>query len=164
MNRELYNLKNCNKRNRSRIIYRRDIARDILRNDNGKFRCINEVLFNKIIDRIFELKVKELYSNGYVNIGYGLGNITISLKKRKNDIKYYAVDWNKTLNLWLNNNKAKKDKKLVRVINYDKLVKFTWKKVNINKNMKYYKFITNRNLRKQLYFDVINNKNIMFYE
>lgn len=166
MNKELYNLKNCNTRkHRYNFISRRDIARAILRTDNGKFKGITEHKFNLIINRILELKVAELYNNGYVHLGHGLGNITISLRKRiKDSIKNYVVDWDKTLKLWLDNEKAKQDKKLVRVLDYDKYIKYTWSNRDKCSNLKYYNFIPLRTLRKKLYFDVVNNKNIMFYE
>lgn len=165
MNRELYALKNCNTRHhRNNSMFRRDIARDILRNDNGKFNGIKEYKFNLIINRILELKVSELYKTGYVELGHGLGKIVISLRDRiQDDITDYVVDWDKTLKLWLSNPKFKEDKKLVRVLDYDKYVKYTWVRKNKH-NMMYYNFLPLRTLRKQLYFDVVNNKNIMFYE
>ena len=165
MNNELYTLKNCNTRHhRNTSVFRRDIARDILRNDNGKFNGITEYKFNLIIDRILELKIADLYKNGYVYLGHGLGKIVLRTGNRGHtDIKNYAVDWDKTLKLWLSNSKAKEDKKLVRNLEYDRYVQYVWSRKNKH-NLKYYNFLPVRTLRKQLYFDVINNKNIMFYE
>jgi len=165
MNNDLYILKNCNTRyHRNNSIFLKHVARDILKNKRYKFKGINDCTFTDIINRIFELKVAQLYSNGYINLGHGLGKITISLRKRPNDIRKYVVDWNETLKLWLRNDNAKQNKKVVRVLNYDKYVKYTWSNRSKGYNLHYYDFLPLRTLRKQLYFDVINNKNIMFYE
>ena len=146
-------------------IFLKTIVRDILKNDNGKYKCIRDTKYTDIVNRIFELKVAQLYKNGYVDLGYGLGKITISLHNRNNDsIKNYAIDWKATKELWSKDNKAKQTKKLVRILSYDKYVRYSWINRKKSINLSYYNFLPLRSLRKQLYFDVINNKNIMFYE
>lgn len=161
----IYSLKNNRlHKHKTLSLSRRDIARDILRNDNGKFNGIKEYEFNKIIGRILELKVNELYNDGLVDLGYGLGEIYLKISNRNtNKIQNFAIDWNKTLNLWLENNKAKEDKKLVRMIDFKKCISFVWNHP-LKPNLKYYSFKPLRSLRKQVYFDVINNKSIMSYE
>lgn len=166
MNNDLYLLKNCNTRyHRNNSIYLKNIARDILKSKRYKFEGIRDYDFTDIINRIFELKVAQLYKNGYIDLGHGLGRITISLRKRNNNnIKNYVINWDETLKLWLRNDSARQSKKVVRILNYDKFVKYTWCKKSKVANFKYYNFLPLRTLRKQLYFDVVNNKNIMFYE
>ena len=166
MNNDLYLLKNCNTRyHRNNSIFLKHVARNILKNKRYKFKGISDCNFTDIINRIFQLKVAQLYKNGYIDLGHGLGRITISLYKRNSsDIKNYAINWNETLKLWLRNESAKQSKKVVRVLSYDKLIKYTWGNKSRVSNFKYYNFLPLRTLRKRLYFDVVNNKNIMFYE
>ena len=136
-----------------------------MKNKRYKFEGIRDYEFTAVINRIFQLKVAQLYKNGYIDLGHGLGKITISLHKRNSsDIKNYAINWNETLKLWLRNESARQNKKVVRILNYNKLIKYTWGNKSRVSNFKYYNFLPLRTLRKQLYFDVVNNKNIMFYE
>ena len=162
---DFYKLLGGNNKSKNHSIYLKDIARYILKNNRDKFKGMTDTTFTDIINRIFELKVADLYVNGYVNIGYGLGKIGIFLRQRNNSsIKNYAVNWNETLKLWSVNQKAKEEKKLVRVLSYDKYVQYMWNNKRAKPSYRYYNFLPFRSVRKQLYFDVINNKNIMFYE
>lgn len=146
-------------------IFLKTIVRDILKNDNGKYRGIRDINYTDIINRIFQLKVAQLYKNGYIDLGHGLGKVTISLRNRDNsNIKNYAIDWKATKELWSKSDSAKQSKKLVRILSYNKYIKYSWINKRKSKNIIYYNFLPLRSLRKQLYFDVINNKNIMFYE
>ncbi len=148
-------------------ISRRDIARAIKRKYNGtdRYRNINEHLFNKIISRIFELKVAQLYATGCVNIGHGFGKVIItSFDTRQDDLKYFTVDWVKTKELWSKNNKAKEEKKLVRDLSATRQVHFRWVDKGTIPNLCYYSFRPSRPLRIQLYKDTVRNKPIMFLQ
>lgn len=146
---------------------RRDIARAIKRKYSGtdRYRNINEHLFNKVISRIFELKVAQLYNNGYVDIGHGLGKVIIrSFDTRQDDIKYFTVDWIKTKELWDRNAKSKEEKKLVRDLSATRQVHFRWTDRGTTPNLCYYSFRPSRLLRRQLYKDTVRNKPIMFLQ
>ena len=148
-------------------ISRRDIARATIKKYSGtdRYYKITEHLFNKVISRIFELKVAQLYNIGYVNIGHGLGKVIItSFDTRQDDIKYFPVDWVKTKELWAKNIKSKEEKKLVRDLSATRQVHFRWVDVGTTPNLCYYSFRPSRLLRIQLYKDTIRNKPIMFLE
>lgn len=148
-------------------ISRRDIARAILRkyHDTNKYYKINEHLFNKIISRIFELKVAKLYNVGYVDIGHGFGKVIITLfDTRQDDIKYFTIDWIKTKELWTKNVKFKEEKKLVRDLSATRQVHFRWVDKGTIPNLCYYSFRPSRTLRRQLYNDTVRNKPIMFLQ
>ena len=146
-------------------ISRRDIMRDIIKKYHGTSRYykINEHLANKIITRIFELKVEQLYNTGCVTIGHGLGDIIItSFDTNTDDLKYFTIDWKRTKELWFNNDKAKQNKTLVRDLSATKQTYFKWINKGTTPNLSYYSFRPSRILRRQLYKDTINNKPIMF--
>ena len=148
-------------------ISRRDIARAIIKKYRGtdRYYKITEHLFNKIISRIFELKVTQLYSTGYVNIGHGLGKVIItSFDTKQDDLKYFTIDWIKTKELWAKNAKSKEEKKLVRDLSATRQVHFRWVDVGTTPNLCYYSFRPSRLLRIQLYKDTVRNKPIMFLE
>lgn len=148
-------------------ISRRDIARAILRkyHDTNKYYKINEHLFNKIISRIFELKLAQLYNVGYVDIGHGFGKVIITLfDTRQDDIKYFTIDWIKTKELWAKNVKFKEEKRLVRDLSATRQVHFKWVDKGTIPNLCYYSFRPSRTLRRQLYKDTVKNKPIMFFE
>ena len=148
-------------------ISRRDIARAIKRkySNTDKYKYINEHLFNKVISRIFELKVANLYNTGCVHIGHGFGKVIItSFDTRQDDLKYFTVDWVKTKELWSKNNKAKKEKKLVRDLSATRQVHFKWIDKGTIPNLCYYSFRPSRPLRIQLYKDTVRNKPIMFLQ
>ena len=146
-------------------ISRRDIMRDIIKryHNTSRYYKINEHLANKIITRIFELKVEQLYNTGYVTIGHGLGDIIItSFDTNTDDLKYFTIDWKRTKELWSNNVKAKQNKTLVRDLSATKQTYFRWINKGTTPNLSYYSFRPSRILRRQLYKDTINNKPIMF--
>ena len=148
-------------------ISRRDIARAIIKkySSTDRYYKITEHLFNKIISRIFELKIAQLYNTGYVNIGHGLGKVIItSFDTRQDDIKYFPIDWVKTKELWAKNIKSKEEKKLVRDLSATRQVHFRWVDVGTTPNLCYYSFRPSRLLRIQLYKDTVRNKPIMFLE
>ena len=148
-------------------VSRRDIARAILRkyHDTDRYYKITEHLFNKVISRIFELKVAQLYNTGYVNIGHGLGKIIItSFDTIQDDIKYFTIDWVKTKELWAKNAKSKEEKKLVRDLSATRQVHFKWVDKGTVPNLCYYSFRPSRPLRIKLYKDTVKNKPIMFLE
>ena len=141
-------------------VSRRDIARAILRkyHDTDRYYKITEHLFNKVISRIFELKVAQLYNTGYVNIGHGLGKIIItSFDTIQDDIKYFTIDWVKTKELWAKNAKSKKKKKLVRDLSATRQVHFKWVDKGTVPNLCYYSFRPSRPLRIKLYKDTVKN-------
>ena len=148
-------------------ISRRDIARDILKKYHGtnRYYKINEHLFNKIISRIFELKVDKLYSTGSVEIGHGLGEVIIIQYDTNTDsIENFTIDWIKTKELWARNSKSKEEKKLVRDLSATKQVRFKWINKGKITNLCYYSFRPSRILRRQLYNDSVKNKPIMFLQ
>ena len=148
-------------------ISRRDIARAILRkyHNTDRYYKINEHLFNKIISRIFELKIAQLYNIGYVDIGHGFGKVIItSFNTKQDDIKYFTIDWVKTKELWSRNNKSKEEKKLVRDLSATRQVRFRWVDKGTIPNLCYYSFRPSRVLRRQLYKDTVRNKPIMFLQ
>jgi hypothetical protein len=148
-------------------ISRRDIARAIIKKYRGtdRYYKITEHLFNKIISRIFELKVAQLYNTGCVNIGHGLGKVIItSFDTKQDDIKYFTIDWIKTKELWEKNAKSKEEKKLVRDLSATRQVHFKWVDRGTIPNLCYYSFRPSRPLRIQLYKDTVRNKAIMFLE
>lgn len=148
-------------------ISRRDIARAIKRKYSGtdKYKGISEHLFNKIISRIFELKVANLYSTGCVHIGHGFGDIIItSFDTNTDDIKNFTIDWIKTKQLWATNPKAKEAKKLVRDLSATRQTHFKWVNKGTVPNLCYFSFRPSRILRRQLYNDTIKNKPIMFLQ
>ena len=148
-------------------ISRRDIARAIKRKYSGtdKYKGISEYLFNKIISRIFELKVANLYNTGCIDIGHGLGKVIItSFDTRQDDIKYFTIDWVRTKELWSKNAKSKEEKKLVRDLSATRQVHFKWVDKGTIPNLCYYSFRPSRTLRRQLYKDTVRNKPIMFLQ
>lgn len=148
-------------------ISRRDIARAIKRKYSGtdRYKGINEHLFNRVISRIFELKLENLYKTGYVDIGHGFGKVVItSFETRQDDIKYFTIDWIKTKELWSRNTKSKEEKKLVRDLSANRQVHFKWVDRGTIPNLCYYSFRPSRPLRIQLYKDTVKNKPIMFLQ
>lgn len=148
-------------------ISRRDIARNILKKYHGtnRYYKINEHLFNKIISRIFELKVDRLYNTGHVEIGHGFGEVIITQFDTNTDkIENFSIDWIKTKELWSRNAKSKEEKKLVRDLSATKIVQFKWVNKAKITNLCYYSFRPSRILRRQLYNDSVKNKPIMFLQ
>ena len=146
---------------------RRDIARAIKRKYHGtdRYHNIKEHLFNKIISRIFELKVANLYNTGCVHIGHGFGDIIItSFDTNTDSIENFTIDWIKTKQLWATNDKAKEAKKLVRDLSATRQICFRWINKGKMTNLCYYSFRPSRPLRRQLYNDTVKNKPIMFLQ
>lgn len=154
---------------RGSVLSRRDIFRDILRNtkDKKKYKGINEHKMGLILNRIFELKTRKLYSTGIIHLGEGLGDIVIRLKQIKGDsYKYQSIIWRDTLKLWRENDEARKNKVYIRNVGFDKIIEFKWinRSRRIIKKLAYYTFKANRTLSRKLYHDTINNKEIFYYE
>ena len=128
-------------------ISRRNIMREIIKKHHGTSRYykITEHLANKIITRIFELKIEQLYNIGYITIGHGLGDIIItSFDTNTDDLKYFTIDWKRTKELWSNNIKAKQNKTLVRDLSTTKQTHFKWINKGTTPNLCYYSFKPNR--------------------
>lgn len=146
-------------------VTRRDMMRNIIKKYKGtnRYKGITEHIANKIITRIFELKVDNLYNTGCVVIGHGLGEIQISSwETDTDDIKNFIVDWKRTKQLWQDNPKAKQNKTLVRDLSATKQTFFHWNNKGTTPNLCYYSFRPNRQLRIKLYKDTVRNKPIMF--
>ncbi len=145
-------------------ISRKEIARAIRRkySGTGRYRGITEHKMNLVISRIMELKVEAMYRTGYVDIGYGFG--TVELKQItiiRDDFKKIRINWNRTLDLWLDNPEARKQKKLVRFVDSrEDCYSFEWKRAGIE-NISYFSFTPFRPLKHKLAFLLANNKPIM---
>lgn len=161
---EKYKIRMNGKDNKSphHSITRRDIARAIKRKYFGQERYykIHEHDINLVISRIMELKAEELFKNGYVNIDKDFGTIELWSYTRGNKFECMPISWGKTLDLWLDNPKAKAEKKLVRVITNEDGYVFKWKRGKI-KNISYFSFKPTRALRVKLKELLDNNKPIM---
>ena len=160
---EKYKIRMEGKNNKSpyHSITRRDIARAIKRKYFGQERYykIHEHDINLIISRIMELKAEELFNKGFITINKDFGTIGLYQNKLGDDYNKLPIDWNRTLDLWLDNPKAKAEKKLVRFI-ADISYIFKWKRGGI-KNISYFSFKPTRALRKRLLELLRTNKPIM---
>lgn len=146
---------------------RRDIMRAIIKKYHGtnRYKGITEHIANKILTRIFELKIAKLYNTGSVKIGHGLGEVVItSWETNTDDIKNFVVDWKRTKQLWNENSKAKQNKTLVRDLSATRQTYFHWVNKGTVPNLCYYSFKPSRILRIKLYKDTIKNKPIMFLD
>ena len=163
-NKEKYKIRMEGKDNKSpyHSVTRRDIARAIKRKYFGQDRYykIHEHDINLIISRIMELKVELLFKKGYVDINKDFGTIELWSYDRGNKFKYMPISWGKTLDLWLDNPKARAEKKLVRVITNEDGYIFRWKRGGI-KNISYFSFKPTRALRTKLRELLDNHKPIV---
>lgn len=161
---EKYKIRMEGKDNKSpyHSITRKDIARAIKRKYFGQERYykIHEHDMNLIISRIMELKVEELFKKGYIFINRDFGTIELESNERGNEFKYMPISWGKTLDLWLDNPKAKAEKKLVRVITNEDVYVFRWKRGKIT-NISYFSFKPTRALRTKLRELLDNHKPIV---
>ncbi len=158
---EKYKLKNCEHRYKYPIMPRPIIMRSIKKKDKS-FRNLTDNMMCKIVDRIMELKVQQLFTTGYITLGHGFGSFDMYACHLDYDsIKGYQVDWDKTLELWLDNEQAKEKKILVRNLTKD-TVRFTWKDKAIKfNNLKYYSFVPMRKLRVEISKRIKNRQNIV---
>lgn len=148
-------------------ITRRDIMRTIIKKygNTDRYKGISDYTANKIISRIFELKIENLYKTGCVKIGHGFGEIIIDCWEVKTDsIKNFSIDWRRTNQLWKDNEKARLNKTLVRDLSATKQVGFKWVNKNHLHNLCYYSFRPSRAIKRQLFRDTMKNKPIMFLQ
>lgn len=113
--------------------------------------------FQRIISSVNLLLAESLLEGHTINFPYRMGKIVIIKRKPSDTIDEQgklktsrAIDWDKTIKLWYEDEKAHKDKILVRCmdkerfyINYDK------RKASYNNNM-FFEFRANRSLKNKL--------------
>lgn len=163
---ERYKIRMEGKDNKSpyHSITRRDIARDVLRkySNTDRYKGITEHLINLVISRIFQLKIEESFFKGYINIGSNLGKLLLIEYQgnKSNDFKKHGVNWDRTLDLWLDNPKAKENKTLVRFVEEQRKITYYWKRKGIS-NIRYYSFKISRNMQKRLNQMIKENKPIL---
>lgn len=163
---EKYKIRMNGKDNKSlyHSLTRRDIARAIKRKyfNQERYYKIHEHEMNLIITRIMELKVEQMFTTGYVDLDKDLGWIGITYDERGDEeFKNKPINWDETLNLWLDNAKAKEKKTLVRRINSTNVLKFKWSKGGI-RNISYFSFTPTRSLKLKIYDYINHNKPITF--
>lgn len=75
----------------------------------------------------------------------------------------YTPDWKRTLELWYEDEEAKKNKTIIRMIN-DEVYKIIYNRVKAKFNNKnFIQFNINRNIKQQLKVNIMNNKIKAFY-
>lgn len=132
-----------------------------------KYRAIvkdfNSIIADRIVRKPFDF-----------NIPFKLGKICLRKYKKKPKVRedgtyYYSlpVDWKSTLELWKNDEEARKNKKLVRYFNKDTggyIFKIFYFKLHANyKNRSVYNFRPVRSL-KQLVKNLVKKQKIDCYE
>lgn len=126
---------------------------------------ITEKQFGYIIKKINEYLVSKLLRGSSVVFPYRMGKL--ELVKRRARINFnngkldtnLPIDWKRTLNWWKEDNKAFKNRYLLRH-ETDMLFRIRYNKKNaLYKNKKYYQFTISRRVKKLL-SDKINNNEI----
>ena len=153
----------CPYKKKIKTTSRRNIARYIIKNDKDKtkFSGITEHLFNLVITRIMQLKEEYLCKNGYVQLDPYIGSIRLIQNDREiEDYNKLSIDWKRTLELWLDNPKAKENKTKVRYLNQSYAIEIVWVRGFGVKNIDYYSFRPSRTLAKNVYKKHIEKQDI----
>lgn len=113
-------------------------------------------LFHKVIRRINDHLAEELKNGNPIKFPAGMGHLEI--RKRECDAKYldgelkvtYPIDWKSTIDLWCDDEEARRERTLVRFDN--KFVyKIVYDKYNVRyNNRNFYKFEPNRFIKRAL--------------
>lgn len=122
-----------------------------------KIYILTESQYFAIIRKINLLLAEELSNGNDITLPYHMG--TIELRKFNGDIRIdsngkvktnFPIDWNKTLELWYEDEEAYKDKTLIR-LEEKEIFKLYYNKNSANyENKSFYEFIFNKDLRVRL--------------
>jgi hypothetical protein len=131
---------------------------------------INEDLYSKIIRRINELLTDLLLEGQIIKFPYNMGILYICSNKGKLYMKDNLLintsraNWKATIELWYNNEKARKNKTVVKDLTTTIYkVKYSTNKISY-KNRQYYSFKTSRTLKNKITNHINNNIIIPCYE
>ena len=134
---------------------------------NPYLSYIDKYKFVKIIRKVNQLLAEELLKYGCLQLPLKLGKLIISVYESKilyidkNLIRTTHVNWDKTLDLWENNDKAKEKKTLVRDLPQN-IYRVRWIREGV-KNTRCYTFKTCRSLKLKLK-EKINKEGVPAYE
>lgn len=153
----------------TRTYVSKDIIRSI-RKGNPKARIVDEDTYSKLIRRVNELLIDELFSTAKITLPYNMGDILIYSNTGKiyeHDgklVRTMPVKWDETLRLWHSNKKASENHTLLRDLPKKVYrIKYSPKKVGF-KNQQYYIFKPCRDIKLKLKSLLENNINIPAYE
>ena len=141
-----------------------------IRRENPEAKCLSEDNYSRMIRRINELLIEDLFKGYPIELPYNMGNIAIYSRMgkiyKKDDklVRTMPIDWNATLKLWHKDSKAAENATVVRNLPAKIYrIKYHTKRVGY-KNQQYYKFIPCRTLKQQLKELLINNIDVPAYE
>lgn len=130
----------------------------------NEYKSINEAKLGKIVRTINLLFVDQLLKSGKITLPLQMGEIEI--RKRPVTIDYnngklktnLKIDWNRTLDLWAEDEEAFRNKTLLRMEARELfMIKYNKAKAKYN-NKYFYRFSINRNIRTRLKQLINNNK------
>lgn len=141
-----------------------------IRKTYSESRIVSEDTYSKIIRRINELLIEELFKGQIITLPYNMGNIILTSKMSKifmsngKLVRTAPINWSETLKLWYNNSKAYNNKTKVRDLPTT-IYRFRYTKSKIGfRNQQYYKFIPCRTLKLKLKELLNNNIGVPAYE
>lgn len=128
----------------------------------GYFNGLTDNMMCKIVDRILELKVNRIPYDGYIELGFGLGKILLGeYVYEPEKFTQNRVNYKKTLDYWAKNPDAYRRKIVIReLLPVKKSLIFSWKRNKLG-NMKYYSFVPQKKLKRQLYHDYLKGNIIL---
>jgi len=153
----------------TRTYVSKDIIRAIRRSD-PRAKIVDEDTYSKIIRRINELLVEELFRTAKITLPYNMGEIYLCCNTGKiyehegKLVRTMPINWDSTLRLWHSNAKASEKKTLLRDLPKKVYrIRYSHNKVGF-KNQQYYVFKPCRDIKLKLKNLLENNINIPAYE
>lgn len=149
------------------------VSKEIIRSVRKKYpksKIVDEDTYSKIIRRINELLIEELFKTAKITLPYNMGYIMLYSNEGKiyeqdgKLVRTMPVNWDNTLQLWHDNSKAFEKRTLLRDLPHRVYrVKYVTRKVGF-KNQQYYIFKPCRELKTKLKNLLNNNIDIPSYE
>lgn len=149
------------------------VSKEIIRNirkQYAKAKVVDEDTYSKIIRRINELLIEELFNTAKISLPYNMGDIALYSKDGKiyedngKLVRTMPVKWSESLKLWYTNPKALEKKVLIRDLPQRIYkIRHICKQVGF-KNQQYYTFKPCRDLKLKLKKLLENNINVPAYE
>lgn len=141
-----------------------------IRKENSEAKCLSEDDYSRMIRRINELLIEDLFKGYPIELPYNMGSIAIYsrmgkiYKKEGKLIRTMPINWDSTLKLWHQDAKSAEKAIVLRDLPSKVYrIKYTPKRVGY-KNQQYYKFIPCRTLKRQLMELLTNNIDVPAYE
>lgn len=123
----------------------------------GNRWVLTESQFFSIFRRVNELLVDHLIRTGELEFPYNMGKLVLFKKRHRSYIDpsgkqrtTRSINWDKTLELWYNDDEAYKNKTLVYFENADNTIIRYMKKSAIYRNKYYYEFKPNRDINRRV--------------